>query len=103
MTGKTAAFLFPLIGLLLSSTPPSQFVSTSISGYGRQKVYHPSGLILAPTRELATQIHDEAYKFISFSPLSSRLRVRRSGHPCPVPRAGRGPRLRHTGGHRRAG
>ena len=71
MTGKTAAFLFPLIGLLLSSTPPSQFVSTSISGYGRQKVYHPSGLILAPTRELATQIHDEAYKFISFSPLSS--------------------------------
>ena len=69
--GKTAAFLFPLISMLLSSTPPSQFVSSSISGYGRQKVYHPSGLILAPTRELATQIHDEASKFISFSPLAS--------------------------------
>eukprot|EP01115_Flamella_aegyptia_P009462 TRINITY_DN40461_c0_g1_i1.p1 TRINITY_DN40461_c0_g1~~TRINITY_DN40461_c0_g1_i1.p1 ORF type:complete len:677 (-),score=217.80 TRINITY_DN40461_c0_g1_i1:67-2097(-) len=56
-SGKTAAFLFPIISLLLRTTPPSD-----IGGFGRRKIC-PLALILAPTRELACQIYDEAKKF----------------------------------------
>eukprot|EP01012_Entosiphon_sulcatum_P043321 TRINITY_DN575_c0_g1_i1.p1 TRINITY_DN575_c0_g1~~TRINITY_DN575_c0_g1_i1.p1 ORF type:complete len:642 (-),score=73.72 TRINITY_DN575_c0_g1_i1:363-2288(-) len=58
-SGKTAAFLFPVINRLLfngPSSPPEQ------THYGRPKAY-PNVLILAPTRELSTQIYDEARKF----------------------------------------
>lgn len=44
-----------------------------VSLQGRRKQY-PLGLVLAPTRELATQIHEEARKFA----YRSRLR------PCVV-------------------
>lgn len=57
-SGKTAAFLFPTIGRLLedlADMPPS-------SGGGHGKTY-PTALVLAPTRELALQIYDEARKF----------------------------------------
>jgi len=57
-SGKTAAFLFPVINRILfdGPTPPPA------SGPGRRKAY-PSCLVLAPTRELATQIYDEGRKF----------------------------------------
>eukprot|EP00808_Paulinella_micropora_P027199 g54691.t1 len=61
-SGKTAAFLLPLIQLLLTTeagTPPPE---SSRSSYGRKKAY-PLSLVLAPTRELATQIFHEAEKF----------------------------------------
>jgi len=54
-SGKTAAFLFPMISVLLSSPPPPE-------NYNRRKVF-PLALVLAPTRELACQIYDEARKF----------------------------------------
>ncbi|KAL0210763.1 hypothetical protein P9112_009061 [Eukaryota sp. TZLM1-RC] len=53
-SGKTAAFLIPCIADLLSSPPPPPSSSSSAS---------PSVLVLAPTRELASQIHVECKKF----------------------------------------
>lgn len=56
-SGKTAAFLLPMLQMLLTKSgfpvPENR---------GSRKVY-PAGLILAPTRELATQIYTEACKF----------------------------------------
>ena len=43
--------------MLLKNPPPADSF-----GYGRRKV-HPLALVLAPTRELAVQIYDEAKKF----------------------------------------
>lgn len=53
-SGKTGGFLFPLIISMLKSgpryrTPPDHRI-------------YPTGLILAPTRELAEQIYKEAEK-----------------------------------------
>lgn len=59
-SGKTAAFLVPILNQIYESgprAPPPQ-----AGGIGRRKQY-PLGLVLAPTRELATQIYDEARKF----------------------------------------
>jgi ATP-dependent RNA helicase DDX3X len=55
-SGKTAGFLFPIIMCMLrngGSPPPSD---------GRRRTY-PTALCLAPTRELASQIHSESRKF----------------------------------------
>jgi len=60
-SGKTAAFLFPIINQLLtkgvSEPPPQHNVSFQF-----RKVY-PTVVILAPTRELAIQIYTECKKF----------------------------------------
>lgn len=57
---KTAAFLVPILNRMFetgaSINPPSN------RPYNRRKQY-PLGLVLAPTRELATQIFEEAKKF----------------------------------------
>ncbi|XP_059619735.1 ATP-dependent RNA helicase bel [Phlebotomus argentipes] len=61
-SGKTAAFLVPILNQMYErglGTPPSGGSSRS---YYRRKHY-PLGLVLAPTRELATQIFEEAKKF----------------------------------------
>lgn len=59
-SGKTAAFLVPILNQMFergaSMNPPSN------RPYMRRKQY-PLGLVLAPTRELATQIFEEARKF----------------------------------------
>uniref|UniRef100_A0A1B0D7R1 RNA helicase n=1 Tax=Phlebotomus papatasi TaxID=29031 RepID=A0A1B0D7R1_PHLPP len=60
-SGKTAAFLVPILNQMYErglGTPPSGGNRT----YYRRKHY-PLGLVLAPTRELATQIFEEAKKF----------------------------------------
>jgi len=57
-SGKTAAFLFPIISQMVKTNLPSD----QGVGYGRRKVF-PYALVLAPTRELACQIYDEAKKF----------------------------------------
>ncbi len=57
-SGKTAGFLFPtLISLLRSGgVPPPEEAS-------RRRAQYPVALVLAPTRELASQIYDEAQRF----------------------------------------
>ena len=56
-SGKTAGFLFPVISLMTRTggSPPPE-------GASRRACY-PTALVLAPTRELASQIFDEAQKF----------------------------------------
>eukprot|EP00514_Thraustochytrium_sp_LLF1b_P000544 CAMPEP_0184522052 /NCGR_PEP_ID=MMETSP0198_2-20121128/8063_1 /TAXON_ID=1112570 /ORGANISM="Thraustochytrium sp., Strain LLF1b" /LENGTH=615 /DNA_ID=CAMNT_0026912827 /DNA_START=478 /DNA_END=2323 /DNA_ORIENTATION=- len=56
-SGKTGGFLFPTITCLLINGP-----STPDESYSSRKTY-PNALVLAPTRELASQIFDEAQKF----------------------------------------
>jgi ATP-dependent RNA helicase DDX3X len=62
-SGKTGGFLFPILSQAFQngpSTPPGQ---AGGNFYGRQRKAYPTSLILAPTRELVSQIYDEARKF----------------------------------------
>ncbi|XP_051563900.1 putative ATP-dependent RNA helicase an3 isoform X4 [Myxocyprinus asiaticus] len=78
-SGKTAAFLLPVLSEIYTDGPGEALQATKASTqqengkYARRKQY-PISLVLAPTRELALQIYDEARKF------SYRSRVR----PCVV-------------------
>ncbi|XP_078795848.1 DEAD-box helicase 3 X-linked a isoform X14 [Oryzias latipes] len=77
-SGKTAAFLLPVLSQIYSDGPGDALQAAKNNGqdngrYGRRKQY-PLSLVLAPTRELALQIYDEARKF------AYRSRVR----PCVV-------------------
>lgn len=58
-SGKTAAFLVPILNQIYESGPraPPPHINS-----GKRKQF-PLGLVLAPTRELATQIYEEARKF----------------------------------------
>ncbi|KAF9448931.1 DEAD-domain-containing protein [Macrolepiota fuliginosa MF-IS2] len=61
-SGKTGGFLFPIISASFQQgprPPPPEAGNT----YGRGRKAYPTALILAPTRELVSQIHDEARKF----------------------------------------
>jgi len=66
-SGKTAAFLLPILAQIFKSGPGESLNATknhSSGGYGRgRKKLYPLGLVLSPTRELASQIYDEARKF----------------------------------------
>lgn len=68
-SGKTAAFLVPILNQMYEQGPPP---NQGRSYHRRRQL--PLGLVLAPTRELATQIYDESKKF------AYRSRVR----PCVV-------------------
>ncbi|KAL7486930.1 hypothetical protein ACHAW6_012526, partial [Cyclotella cf. meneghiniana] len=64
-SGKTAGFLFPIIIAMLrngGSEPP---------GGGRGRRVYPECLVLAPTRELASQIQEEAQKFLYCTGIAS--------------------------------
>lgn len=61
-SGKTAAFLFPIISRILAEGRSVLPEDGQRHGFAQRPAY-PSSLILAPTRELATQIFDEARKF----------------------------------------
>ncbi|XP_028993023.1 DEAD-box helicase 3 X-linked a isoform X2 [Betta splendens] len=66
-SGKTAAFLLPVLSQIYTDGPGDALQAAKNSGqengrYGRRKQY-PLSLVLAPTRELALQIYDEARKF----------------------------------------
>jgi len=72
-SGKTAAFLVPIMNRIYE-TGPAPVQRSGSGNYGRRNKQYPLALVLAPTRELATQIFDEARKF------SYRSHVR----PCVV-------------------
>ncbi|KAJ3729935.1 putative DED1-ATP-dependent RNA helicase [Lentinula guzmanii] len=60
-SGKTGGFLFPILSASFSMGPRA--VAGESNGYGGRRRATPTALILAPTRELVSQIHDEARKF----------------------------------------
>ncbi|KAF4518398.1 hypothetical protein B566_EDAN010491 [Ephemera danica] len=72
-SGKTAAFLVPILDQMYQRGPPPP-PSNPRGSYSSRRKNYPNALILAPTRELATQIFEEARKFT----YRSRLR------PCVV-------------------
>ena len=60
-SGKTGGFLFPILSQSFMVGPtPAQ--AGNQAGFGRRKAF-PTALILAPTRELVSQIHEESRKF----------------------------------------
>ncbi|KAL1409864.1 ATP-dependent RNA helicase ded1 [Vanrija albida] len=61
-SGKTGGFLFPILSALFTYGPSAPPPDNQSYGYSRKKAY-PTALILAPTRELVSQIHEEARKF----------------------------------------
>lgn len=63
-SGKTAGFLFPILSAMFSKGPLEDPKEPHIKqGYQSYKKAYPQALILAPTRELASQIYNEARKF----------------------------------------
>ncbi|TGJ86476.1 hypothetical protein E0Z10_g2296 [Xylaria hypoxylon] len=61
-SGKTGGFLFPILSQAFLNGP-SAVPANAAGGYGRQRKAYPTSLILAPTRELVSQIYDESRKF----------------------------------------
>ncbi|KAF9098799.1 DEAD-box ATP-dependent RNA helicase [Mortierella sp. AD031] len=59
-SGKTGGFLFPILSELFKRGPSAVPGNTGMS---RSRKAYPSTLILAPTRELASQIWEESRKF----------------------------------------
>mmetsp|Transcript_33775 Transcript_33775/g.88477 ORF Transcript_33775/g.88477 Transcript_33775/m.88477 type:complete len:544 (+) Transcript_33775:25-1656(+) len=66
-SGKTCAFMVPCIESLLRSGPPAPPQTR-----GRPQPM-PCGLVMAPTRELAQQIHEESMKFMYNTGIESRI------------------------------
>ena len=65
-SGKTGGFLFPILSQAFTvgpSPPPMSGAQSEAMRYGRSRKAYPTALILAPTRELAMQIHEETRKF----------------------------------------
>ncbi|EKG14832.1 RNA helicase ATP-dependent DEAD-box conserved site [Macrophomina phaseolina MS6] len=63
-SGKTGGFLFPILSQAFKTGPsPIPQQPGGNFGYGRSRKAYPTSLILAPTRELVSQIFDEARKF----------------------------------------
>lgn len=61
-SGKTAGFLFPILDSLFKNGP-QYTLNPCQNAYKTRASAHPIALILAPTRELVSQIHDEAKRF----------------------------------------
>ncbi|KAG4433794.1 DEAD-box ATP-dependent RNA helicase [Cadophora sp. M221] len=61
-SGKTGGFLFPILSQAFINGP-SPAPAGSGANFGRQRKAYPTSLILAPTRELVSQIYDESRKF----------------------------------------
>lgn len=68
-SGKTCAFMVPCIESLLRSGPPA----SQAGARGGRPTPMPCALVMAPTRELAAQIHEEVMKFAYNTGIESRL------------------------------
>jgi ATP-dependent RNA helicase DDX3X len=62
-SGKTAGFLFPILSASFNNGPRTPPIGVNGQSSLRTRKAYPTALILAPTRELVNQIHDEARKF----------------------------------------
>lgn len=72
-SGKTAAFMVPTLDRMLQmGGPPTPPPQPHIRG-PRRRITYPTALVLAPTRELASQIYDEAQKFCHQSGIYARV------------------------------
>jgi ATP-dependent RNA helicase DDX3X len=80
-SGKTAAFLLPIISALHKNPPSTGYsggggrggYGGDRGGYSRRPMAQPHALVLAPTRELASQIYKEACKFSYYGPLRAAV------------------------------
>lgn len=70
-SGKTAAFLVPTLDRMIAMGAPPQPPQSNRSS--RRRIVYPTALVLAPTRELASQIYDEAQKFCHQSGILARV------------------------------
>ncbi|KAK0404588.1 hypothetical protein QR680_017526 [Steinernema hermaphroditum] len=70
-SGKTAAFLVPLINRILQDGP-SALMKSAIRPDGKRCQF-PAALIISPTRELSLQIYNESRKFAYRTPIISAL------------------------------
>ncbi|KAL8452483.1 hypothetical protein Emed_001340 [Eimeria media] len=62
-SGKTAAFLYPIIAQMLQVGPPPLPAGERAATCSYRRSVYPVCLVLSPTRELAMQIYQEARKF----------------------------------------
>jgi ATP-dependent RNA helicase DDX3X len=62
-SGKTGGFLFPILAQNFVTGPSAPPQQAGGGGYGRQRKAYPTSLVLAPTRELVSQIYEESRKF----------------------------------------
>jgi ATP-dependent RNA helicase DDX3X len=62
-SGKTGGFLFPILSQAFQNGPSAAPAQAGGNFYGRQRKAYPTSLILAPTRELVSQIYEESRKF----------------------------------------
>lgn len=99
-SGKTGGFLFPILSQAFLTGPSPVPAGAAGGGYGRQRKAYPTSLILAPTRELVSQIYEESRKFAYRSwvrpcvvyggaDIGSQLRQIERGCDCLVATPGR--------------
>lgn len=70
-SGKTAAFMLPVIHRVMTEgVKPAPQPKNSSSYSSRRRPAYPTILVVAPTRELATQIYDETKRFAYCTGLS---------------------------------
>ncbi len=93
-SGKTLAFALPVVARLAHLVPSASGIAQ------RTQPGRPRGLILAPTRELANQIH-RIHRAAGHSCRAHRDDHLRRGQPAPSG-AGAAPRCRHRGGDPRS-
>ena len=78
-SGKTAAFLFPIIDNILKAeknkTGPEEYLQHGEANYENKWICHPKVVILAPTRELVIQIAKEANNYTARTPIKGSVLI----------------------------
>ncbi|KAF7633347.1 hypothetical protein Mgra_00007229 [Meloidogyne graminicola] len=72
-SGKTAAFLLPVINSILRDGPSKVKPKTFDNNKSFRTCQYPLALIISPTRELSLQIYNESRKFSYRTPITSAL------------------------------